>query len=80
MENETRELLVYLVNSLVEHPEEVEITETEEGDTVTFRLKTAKSDMGKVIGRQGKIAKEIRSLVKAHGLRGGKHIQVDIVD
>ena len=80
MDNETRELLVYLVNSLVDHPEEVEITETEDGDTVTFKLKTAKTDMGKVIGRQGKIAKEIRSLVKAHGLRGGKRVQVDIID
>ena len=80
MVNETRELLAYIVSNLVEFPDQVSITETEDGDTVTFKLKTAKADMGKVIGRQGKIAKEIRMLLKAHGARDNKHIQLDIVD
>ena len=56
------------------------ITETVEGDTVVYKLKTAQSDMGKIIGRQGKIAKEIRVLAQALGQRNGKRIQVDIVD
>ena len=80
MENEIKDLLGYLVNNLVEFPEQVSIEEQVEGDNITYKLKTAKSDMGKVIGKQGRIAKEIRSLVKARGFRDGKHIQVDIVD
>ena len=78
--NEVKELLSYIVSNLVEFPEQVSITETVEGDTVVYKLKTAQSDMGKIIGRQGKIAKEIRVLAKALGQRNGKRIQVDIVD
>ena len=78
--NEVKELLSYIVSNLVEFPDQVSITETVEGDNITYKLKTAQSDMGKVIGRQGKIAKEIRALVKALGLRDDKRIQVDIVD
>ena len=52
----------------------------EAGDTVTLQLRVAPEDMGKVIGRQGRIAKEIRALVKAHGLRDGRKIMVDILD
>ena len=78
--NEVKELLSYIVSNLVEFPDQVTITETVEGDNITYKLKTAQSDMGKVIGRQGKIAKEIRTLVKALGLRDDKRIQVDIVD
>jgi len=78
--NEVKELLSYIVSNLVEFPDQVTITETEEGDTIVYKLKTAQSDMGKIIGRQGKIAKEIRALVKALGLRDDKRIQVDIVD
>ncbi|MBQ2865937.1 MAG: KH domain-containing protein [Clostridia bacterium] len=78
--NEVKELLSYIVSNLVEFPDQVTITETEEGDTIVYKLKTAQSDMGKIIGRQGKIAKEIRVLAKALGQRNGKRIQVDIVD
>ena len=78
--NEVKELLSYIVSNLVEFPDQVSITEEVDEDTVTYKLKTAQSDMGKVIGRQGRIAKEIRTLTKALGQRDGKKIQVDIID
>jgi predicted RNA-binding protein YlqC (UPF0109 family) len=64
----------------VEHPEEIVIEQVENHDTVVFQLKVAPSDMGKVIGRQGRIAKEIRVLVKNAGMRENKRILVDILD
>ena len=75
-----KELLTYIIQSLVENPDEVSVTERKaEGETV-FEVRVAEGDMGKVIGRQGRIAKEIRALVKAHGLRDGRKIMVDILD
>lgn len=75
-----KEMLTYIVEHLVEHPEEISITQLENNDTITFQLKVAASDMGKVIGRQGRIAKEIRVLVKNAGMRENKRILVDILD
>ena len=75
-----KELLRYIVQSLVKDPDAISIEEVEAGDTVTLQLRVAPEDMGKVIGRQGRIAKEIRALVKAHGLRDGRKIMVDILD
>ena len=73
-------MLAYIVENLVEHPEEIVIEQVENHDTVVFQLKVAPSDMGKVIGRQGRIAKEIRVLVKNAGMRENKRILVDILD
>ena len=67
-----KELLTYIAQSLVEHPEAVSVTETE--------LRVAPEDMGKVIGRQGRIAREIRALMRSVAQRQGKKISVDIVD
>ena len=53
-----KDLLLYIARSLVEHPEQVSVTEVEEGDELTLQLRVAPEDMGKVIGRQGRIAKE----------------------
>ncbi len=78
--NHVKEMLAYIVENLVEHPEEIAITQVENHDTVVFQLKVAPSDMGKVIGRQGRIAKEIRVLVKNAGMRENKRILVDILD
>ncbi len=75
-----KELLRYIVQSLVKDPDAISIEEVETGDTVTLQLRVAPEDMGKVIGRQGRIAKEIRALVKAHGLRDGRKVMVDILD
>ena len=77
--NEVKELLSYIVSNLVEFPDQVTITETEEGDTIVYKLKTAQSDMGKIIGRQGRIAKAIRTVVKGKSAATGEKVTVEIV-
>ncbi|MBR4656199.1 MAG: KH domain-containing protein [Oscillospiraceae bacterium] len=75
-----KELLLYIARNLVEHPDEVTVTErVEDGETV-LELRVADGDMGKVIGRQGRIAKEIRVLVKSLAQRMDQRVSVDIVD
>lgn len=75
-----KELLTYIIQSLVENPDEVSVTERKaEGETV-FEVRVAEGDMGKVIGRQGRIVKEIRVLMKAVAQRKGKKVSVEIVD
>lgn len=74
-----KELVEFLAKSLVDNPEEVRVTERVEGDTTIFELKVAQEDMGKVIGKQGKIAKAIRSLVKASSVKDNKKVNVDII-
>ncbi len=75
-----KELLLYVATKLVDHPDAVTVTEREDGDSTVLELRVAPEDMGKVIGRQGRIAKEIRTIVKAVAQRDGKHVTVDIVD
>ncbi len=75
-----KELLLYVAKKLVEHPEAVTVTEREDGDTTVLELRVAPEDMGKVIGRQGRIAKEIRTVIKAVAQRDGKRVTVDILD
>ena len=75
-----KELLTYVAQNLVEHPEAVSVTEIPgEGETV-LELRVAPEDMGKVIGRQGRIAKEIRTVVRSYAQRTGAKVSVDIVD
>lgn len=73
-----KELVEFLAKSLVNHPEDVVVTEELRGDTVVCRLTVAESDLGKVIGRQGRIAKSIRNVVSAAAYRQNKHVVVDI--
>ncbi len=75
-----KELLLYIAQNLVDHPEEVTVTEREENGEIVLELRVADGDMGKVIGRQGRIAKEIRVLVKSLAQRSQKRVSVDIVD
>lgn len=75
-----KELLTYIVKNLVSEPDAIAITEEIDGDTVTFSLRVASGDMGRVIGRHGRIAKEIRTLMKAAGNRENKRVTVDILD
>ena len=75
-----KDLLLYIARSLVEHPDQVSVTEVEEGDELTLQLRVAPEDMGKVIGRQGRIVKEIRVLMKAVAQRKGKRVSVEILD
>ncbi|MCB6365295.1 KH domain-containing protein [Intestinibacillus massiliensis] len=75
-----KELLTYIVKNLVTEPDAIAITETIEGDEVVYELRVAQADMGRVIGRHGRIAKEIRTLMKAAGNRENKKVSVEICD
>lgn len=74
-----KELVEIIAKALVDNPDEVVVTEKEEGKNVTIELHVAASDMGKVIGKQGRIAKAIRSVVKAGSLGENKRVDVEIV-
>ena len=75
-----RDLVEYLAKSLVEHPDQVLVTQREEEDAIIIELRVLSEDMGKVIGKQGRIAKSIRTLVKAAaGQNERKKIAVDIM-
>ena len=75
-----KELLLYIARSLVDHPDQVTVNEVENGDELTLELRVAPEDMGKVIGRQGRIAKEIRTLMRSVAQRKGTKVSVEIVD
>ncbi|HBD86277.1 MAG TPA: RNA-binding protein [Clostridiales bacterium] len=75
-----KELLTYIVQSLVEKPDEVSVTERAGSGETAFEVRVSESDMGKVIGRQGRIVKEIRILMKAVAQRKGKKVSVEILD
>lgn len=74
-----KELVEVIAKALVDNPDEVVVTEKEEGKNVTIELHVAASDMGKVIGKQGRIAKAIRSMVKAASLGDNKKVDVEII-
>ncbi len=71
-------LVEVITKALVDHPEEVIITEKNEGKAIVIEVKVAESDMGKVIGKQGRIAKAIRAVVKAAAAKEDKKVIVDI--
>jgi predicted RNA-binding protein YlqC (UPF0109 family) len=73
-----RELVEVIAKSLVDYPDEVVVTETEDEKAIVLELRVAQSDMGKVIGKQGRIAKAIRSVVKAAASKEDKKVIVDI--
>ena len=75
-----KDLVKVIATSLVEKPDEVVVTESENENGVTVELKVAAEDMGKVIGKQGRIAKAIRSVVKAASLNENKKVDVEIVE
>ena len=75
-----KELLTYIAQSLVEHPESVSVSERETAGETVLELRVAPDDMGKVIGRQGRIAKEIRTVIRSYAQRTGEKVSVDIVD
>ena len=75
-----KELLLYMAKNLVDDPEAVSVTEVEDEDGKVLELRVAPGDMGKVIGRQGRIAKEIRTIVKTVAQRTGEKVTVEIVD
>ena len=75
-----KDLLLYIARSLVQQPDKVTVTEVQGSDELTLELRVAPEDMGKVIGRQGRIAKETRVLIRSAAQRSGKRVSVEIVD
>ena len=73
-----QELLTVVAQSLVDHPEQVTVTETEGPEAIILELNVAEEDMGKVIGKQGRIAKAIRAVVKAATAKNSKPVFVEI--
>ena len=74
-----KELVEVIAKALADNPDEVVVTEKTEGKNVTVELHVAASDMGKVIGKQGRIAKAIRSVVKAASSKDNKRVDVEII-
>uniref|UniRef100_UPI004056D1A8 KH domain-containing protein n=1 Tax=Acetatifactor sp. TaxID=1872090 RepID=UPI004056D1A8 len=74
-----KELVEVVAKALVDNPDEVVVTEKMEGKTTVLELHVAASDMGKVIGKQGRIAKAIRSVVKAASSKDNKRVDVEII-
>ena len=75
-----KEMLTYIVGNLVEKPEEIQVNVLENGSSITLQLRVAAEDMGRVIGRQGRIAKDIRTIIKTVAQRTGEKVTVEIVD
>lgn len=73
------ELVEYIAKALVDNPDEVSVTEVEGSQSVIIELKVAQEDMGKVIGKQGRIAKAIRTVVKAAAIKNDKRVVVEII-
>ena len=74
-----KELVEVIAKALVDYPDQVTVTETETDKSIVVKLRVAQSDMGKVIGKQGRIAKAIRSVVKAAASKSEKKVIVDIM-
>jgi uncharacterized protein len=74
------ELLTYLAQRLVDDPEAVRVEEEEQDDALVLRLHVAKEDVGKVIGRQGRIARALRAIVRAGGARQRRRLILEIAD
>ena len=75
-----KELLLYMAKNLVDNPDAVSVNEITDEDGLVLELRVAPEDMGKGIGRQGRIAKEIRTIIKTVAQRDGVKVTVDIVD
>ncbi len=73
------ELVKVIAQSLVDHPEEVTVTEVEASQSIIIELRVSPDDMGKVIGKQGRIAKAIRTVVKAAAIKDNKRVVVEII-
>ncbi len=74
------ELLAYLARELVDDPEAVRVEEAERDDDLVLRLFVAPDDIGKVIGRQGRIARALRTVVRASATRDGRRVYLEIVE
>lgn len=74
-----KELLVYLAKSLVDSPDNVQVNEVQGERSTILELKVAPDDMGKVIGKQGRIAQALRTIVNAAAVKDGKRVMIEIM-
>lgn len=74
-----KELIEYIARSLVDHPEQVKVTQVEGEQSIIFELQVAQDDMGKIIGKEGRIANAIRTLLKVAAAREGKRAVLEII-
>ena len=75
-----KELIEYIAKSLVDHPEQVQVNESGSGSRIRIELSVAKDDMGRVIGKGGKVANSIRALLKVAAERAGKQVTLDVME
>jgi predicted RNA-binding protein YlqC (UPF0109 family) len=75
-----KELVQYLAKSLVRNPDAVEVKETQTDAASVFELKVAKEDLGRIIGKQGRTAKSIRTLLNAAASRGNRKVVLEIIE
>jgi predicted RNA-binding protein YlqC (UPF0109 family) len=75
-----KDLIEYIAKALVEHPEEVEVTETASGSRVRIELKVNAEDMGRVIGKSGRVANSIRTLLRVAAERKGQQVTLDVLE
>lgn len=75
-----KQLLEYIVPNIVNHPEDVIISETEEGGVVNLSIKVNPEDMGRVIGKSGKVIKAIRQIGRIIAIKKGVRVNIDVVD
>ena len=75
-----KELIAYIAGALVDYPDKVVVNESEDDDTITIELTVAKEDLGKVIGKQGRTARAMRSLLSAAAGKVNKRSRLDIIE
>jgi hypothetical protein len=80
MASRATELVDYLVRSIVEDPDQVAVEEFDEDDELVLEIKVADDDLGRVIGREGRVAKAIRTIARAAGAREDRRVSVDIIE
>jgi predicted RNA-binding protein YlqC (UPF0109 family) len=73
-------LIEYIAKSLVEHPDQVNVRETQNGNRVHLELSVSKDDMGRVIGKNGRVANSIRTLLRVAAERDGKQVTLDVME
>jgi predicted RNA-binding protein YlqC (UPF0109 family) len=74
-----QELVAFIARTLVEHPDQVDVVMNEKNDAITLELYVAQGDMGRVIGKSGRIANAIRTLVRVAAARQGKRVMLDVI-
>lgn len=75
-----KEIILIIARALVDHPDQISVTERVDEDIITYELRVATDDMGKVIGKQGRIAKAMRTVVKAAATKENKKVNVEIME